>query len=232
MSLKTFATSTAEREAAGFRAITTRSTESVNDSRFWRNHSLTARLIWFLTTAFPTRRLTVTPRRLHSVTRDASGAAMSTTKSRVAWRFPDRPIRRNSLELRIRSVRPKRPVRPITAISTGSWQRGACGPSLCGASRSPGHRECYCEPETRAFVSDEYDSAGRSASSGCLPFFPFTPNGRISDCWSRRPTREKMAALRAARRPGRLATPGRSANRLSSNGFGQLGLPAWYYAVR
>jgi hypothetical protein len=98
--------------AADARAITMRSTGCSSSLRDRRNHSRTPLFTRFLVTAFPTRRLTVTPNLRHSPDTSSRGEAIKTTKFRDARRFPPRPTRWKSRESRIRSVRRKRPVFP------------------------------------------------------------------------------------------------------------------------
>ncbi len=112
------------------RAITTRSQASGKESRRRRNHSRTARLIRFRSTALPTRRLALIPIRLGS---PGVTGSIRNTNSPDATRRPLRETRSNSLESRRRSARPRRPVRPSTTISTPRWWPGACAPWHAGA---------------------------------------------------------------------------------------------------
>jgi hypothetical protein len=113
--------------AAG-RALTTKSMRSRISPRVVRNHSRTARLTRFRTTAFPTLRLTLIPRR-----RPLAPSATQRIKAVDAARLPHCRTCRYSLGKRIRSARPKRPVARLTATWTASLLRGASGPLSGGA---------------------------------------------------------------------------------------------------
>jgi hypothetical protein len=78
--LSSFAIPIADSPAAAFRAITTTSNGSANPVRCCRNHSRMPRFTRFLTTAPPTRRLTVTPRRLPASPAVASEGTHRITK--------------------------------------------------------------------------------------------------------------------------------------------------------
>jgi len=105
--------------AADSRAITT--TSRISDSRRGdcRNHSRIPLFTRFRDTAFPTRRLTVTPRRLCPSDRLSAGVATNRTKFWDAKRFPARPTRWKSRDRRIRSAREKRPALPATGYFEG-----------------------------------------------------------------------------------------------------------------
>ena len=87
---KDLCTSWLVRCAACFRAITTKSIEFGRIERFSLNHTRTCLRIRFLTTALPTARLVLKPKRGSLVVR-ARGldcAVISKTKSGLALRFP------------------------------------------------------------------------------------------------------------------------------------------------
>lgn len=106
--------------AASERPITTRSRSLRRPARSRRNHSRIRRFRRLRTTAFPTRRLTVTPRRgEHPAVPgwSAAAGAATTTKPRTAPRRPCRRTCWNSRERSKRSTRRKTPVRALMATS-------------------------------------------------------------------------------------------------------------------
>ena len=97
------------------RAMTTRSNDSGSEVLSRRNHSRTPLLMRLRTTALPTLRLTLIPRRRFS---GASPGAASKTNSPLADLFPPRERRLKSRESRNPSARAKRPVSGTTTIWT------------------------------------------------------------------------------------------------------------------
>jgi hypothetical protein len=113
------------------------------------------------TTAFPTRRLTVTPSR--ALPPAASEAALSKTNPRPDRRSPRRESAWNSLDRRIRSARGNGPVAGITLVSTASTGRVASDPWRGDASGPPGPRASSSAPETRG-----PDAAGSGWADTCV----------------------------------------------------------------
>lgn len=114
--------------AAAERPITTQSSPAPSDPWRTRNHSRIRRLTRLRTTARPTFRLTVIPRRLPGVSAGAAPRSQtSTTKAVLAARRPRRVTCSNSTERRSRSVCRKQPVCGDMTTSTGSRLRSACG---------------------------------------------------------------------------------------------------------
>jgi len=162
------ATSCVPNVAAACRAITTRSIPSRSSEVLAsRNHSRTRRFTRFLTTAFPTRRLTVSP----SLPAPPSGrSTTTTTKPGPAPRRPRRAARRNSQDRRRRCPRRRHRAPRPTATCWESRRRGASGPSPDGASARHDPLGCACGSESRGRACGRSGWVGTSVSwPGPLP---------------------------------------------------------------
>lgn len=158
------ARSAAEIDAAAGRAMMTRSFPAGQPLRCCRNHSRRRRFTRLRTTAPPTRRLTVSPRRGVPVGSPLRWSATRSTTDRDAIRVPSRAILRKSFDDRRRSLRRKRWLPPAAITSTASRPPDACGP-LPVAGQAPCARPASsCGTGTRASAAGGSDSADRCAS--------------------------------------------------------------------
>ena len=151
--------------AAGPRAITTRSRDNGRAARRRRNHSRTPRFTRFRTTAFPTRRLALSPSRCAPGSAPGPLAATTTTNARPEIRRPSRETRRKSRGSRTRSDRRKRPVVGVTATSKRPRRPDACAPSSAAASGRSGPRASSSARGIRGCGVASSDSADRFSSS-------------------------------------------------------------------
>lgn len=140
--------------AARGRAITTRS-KGPRPLRALRNHSRTWRLTRFLVTAFPTRRLTVRPRRGC----DPRLGVASNTNCRPATRRPVRPTLRKSRDSRRRSAREKRPVEHCTGLLRRGGDRQAL-PALRATAFEDRTAATRLHPGSKAVDAPAADPAG------------------------------------------------------------------------
>jgi len=159
----------ASSSTAGFRAMTTMSRARSSLSSFvrfsldTRNQPLIARFKRFLTTAFPTRRLAVTPRRVGDCEPGPPGAT-NKTNAFEAYRSPRAATRLKSRDSRSRSDRLRRPVSAVIVTWKVSSLRGAYDPWPDGASGCCAHLRSSSVRGNRVRGGGEYDWVDTFAS--------------------------------------------------------------------